>query len=73
MVTRLDGVLTDFGSLSLALRVSADGKKAALDLDVPSRVPSSRVVLHLDGWSGDSGTLDLPTKGQVQREIKLTT
>lgn len=73
MVTRLEGVLTDFGSLSFALRVSPEGKKAALDLDVPSRVRPARVVLHLDGWSGGSGTLDLPTQGHVQREIELAT
>ena len=71
MVTRMKGVLTDFGPLSFALKVASDGKKAELNLEVPSRVRPSRVVLHLDGWSGSSGTLDLPTKGHVKREIEL--
>ena len=51
MVTRMKGILTDFGPLSFALKVAPDGKKADLNLDVPSRVRPSRVVLHLDGWS----------------------
>jgi hypothetical protein len=71
MVTRMKGVLTDFGPLSFALKVAPDGKKADLNLDVPSRVRPSRVVLHLDGWSGRSGTLDLPANGHVKREIEL--
>jgi hypothetical protein len=71
MVTRMNGVLTEFGPISFALEVAANGKKAALKLDVPSRVHPSRVVLHLDGWSGTSGTLDLPAQGHVRREIEL--
>jgi hypothetical protein len=72
MVTRMNGVLTEFGPLSFALEVAQNGKKAVLKLDVPSRIRPSRVVLHLDGWSGHSGTLDLPAKGHVNREIELT-
>jgi len=72
MVTGMNGVLTEFGPLSFALEVAATGKKAVLKLDVPSRIRPSRVVLHLDGWSGRSGTLDLPAKGHVNREIELT-
>lgn len=71
MVTRMKGVLTDFGPISFALKVAADGKKAELKLDVPSRIRPSRVVLHLNGWSGSSGTLDLPVQGHVRREIEL--
>ena len=71
MSTRMKGVLTEFGPLTFSLRVSADGKSATLKLDVPSRVRPSRVLLHLDGWSGRSGTLELPTTGRVDREIML--
>jgi hypothetical protein len=71
MVTRMKGVLTDFGPISFAFEVAANGKKAALKLDVPSRIRPSRVVLHLDGWSGSTGILELPVQGHIKREIEL--
>jgi hypothetical protein len=71
MITRLEGVLTEFGPLSCALRVSADGRKAVLTVEPPSRVPPSRVVLHLDGWSGAVGAVDLPNHGRVEYHVEM--
>ena len=73
MVTRMKGVLTEFGPVSFVLEASADGKQAILKLDVPQRIRPAKVVLHLDGWSGSSGTIELPTKGHVERQIELKT
>ena len=71
MVTRMKGVLTEFGPLCCVLQVSADGKQALLELGVPERIRPARVVLHMEGWSARSGTIDLPTAGRVRREIEL--
>ena len=53
-MTRLDGVATPFGPLTLALTVADDGRSATLRLE-PLADPSCRkVVVHLGGWaSGD--------------------
>ena len=42
-----------------------------LKLDVPERIRPAKVVLHLTGWSGGSGTIELPTEGHVERQIEL--
>jgi hypothetical protein len=72
MVTRIKDVLTEFGPISLTLEVSADGKQAELKLDVPQRIRPAKVVVHLDRWSGRSGTIDLPTAGQVDRMVEIS-
>jgi hypothetical protein len=71
MVTQMRGVVTEFGPLSFSLQVSADGKSATLDLDVPTRVQPTRVVVHLAGLAGRAGTIDLPTTGHVRKLIPL--
>ena len=58
-------------TVEFALEVSANGKQATLDLDVPERIRPAKVVLHLNGWSGRSGTMELPTTGHVKRQIEL--
>jgi GH15 family glucan-1,4-alpha-glucosidase len=70
-VTRVHGTLTEFGPVSLELRVSADGRAASLHLDPPRRNPARKIVLHLDGWSGRSGTLEIPTGETSDRQIPL--
>ncbi len=72
-VTRLRGVLTSFGPLSLELRVAKDGRSARLKLDPPRRNPPPRIVLHLDRWSGRAGTLDLPADRISARTIEIHT
>jgi hypothetical protein len=71
MVTRVRGVLTEFGALEFVLAVSADGRRADLDFSVPQRVRPQRVVLHMDGWSGHCGAIDLATEGRVRRQLEL--
>jgi len=68
---RVNGVLTEFGPISLELRVAADGSKATLTLDPPSRNPAKRIVVHLDGWSGSRGTMELPPTARASRGIPL--
>ena len=71
MVTRMKNMLTEFGPLSFVLEVSADGKQATLDLVVPEQIHPAKVVVHLNGWSGRSGTIELPTAGHVKRQIEF--
>ena len=69
--TRVHGTLTEFGPISLELRVAADGRVASLHLEPPRRNPARKIVLHLDGWSGRSGTLELPAGETGDRQIPL--
>ena len=71
MVTRMKNMLTEFGPISFTLEVSVNGNQATLDLDVPERIRPAKVVLHLNGWSGRSGTIEFPTTGRVKRQIEL--
>jgi hypothetical protein len=70
-VTRLRGVPTSFGPLSLEFRVARDGRTARLKLDPPRRNPPARVVLHLDPWSSQAGTLELPVNRPFTRTVAL--
>ena len=62
---------TEFGPLSLELRIAADRSRAILALEPPRRNPPKRIVLHLDTWSGQKGVVELPTSGKIEREIPL--
>lgn len=72
MVTLMDRVATEFGPISFSLAVAADGKKAKLTLDVPKRTRPEKVVVHLDGWSGRTGTVELPIEGRVEKTIEMS-
>jgi hypothetical protein len=71
-VTRARDIATEFGPVSLEFRVAHDGASGVLKLTPPQRAPSSRIVLHLDNWSCQTGTLDLPLRGPSTTKIKLT-
>ena len=70
-VTRLNGVLTSFGPVSLEFRVAKNGRTAQLHLDPPRRHSPARIVWHLDVWSGENGTRDLPTEGKSKSVVPL--
>jgi len=60
MVTRLNGILTPFGALHFEIRVANDGHSARLKLkQLTGRTPA-KVVLHLGGLTGRSGSVELP-------------
>jgi hypothetical protein len=71
MVTRIKDVLTEFGPISLTLAIAADGSRASLTMDLKQRSVPEKVVMHLDGWSGRSGTVELPTDARIERTIEL--
>jgi hypothetical protein len=70
-ITRLRHVETDFGPMSLELKVAGDARSAELRLEAPPRTPPEKIVLHLDHWSSRRGTISLPISGPVKRTIQL--
>lgn len=56
MVTRLNGLMTPFGSLTMELKVAEDGRSARLRVDPLSDQSCSKIVVHLGGLSGDGET-----------------
>ena len=48
-----------------------DGTKVTLHLAPLRRNPPQRVLVHLDGWSVRTGTLELPGDQAVDRDIPL--
>ncbi|MBN1343124.1 MAG: hypothetical protein JXQ73_10615 [Phycisphaerae bacterium] len=71
-LTKLDGIITEFGPLSLECRVAADGKSATLRVTPPERSRPSRVVLHVSGWSAKSRALDLPPDRPSEKRVAIT-
>jgi hypothetical protein len=70
-VTRVRDIATEFGPVSLEFRMAKDGASGVLKLTPPQRTPPTRIVLHLDNWSGQTGTMELPTRGGSRTEIKM--
>jgi hypothetical protein len=68
---RLKDVLTEFGPISLELWLDPNGREAILTLDPPRRDPPRRIVLHLAGWSGREGTLELPGDKKSEQRIAI--
>jgi hypothetical protein len=71
-VIQLDNIATEFGPVSLRLEVASDSRTARLTFSPPRRHPAQKIVLHLDGWSGHTGRVELPTRGLVRRTLRLS-
>lgn len=73
MEIKLDDVLTDFGPLTLKLKISDDGKWATLEmnLNTNNRRPPQRTILHLDGIAGNPAVMELELKPNLQKVFKL--
>jgi hypothetical protein len=67
----VQAIATDFGPISFEFRVARNGASGILKLTPPQRTPPSRIVLHLDHWSGQTGTLDLPVQGPSRTKVSL--
>jgi hypothetical protein len=69
--TALNGVATDFGPVSLRLKVSADGRTATLEITPPELPALRKVVVHLGAWARD-GEVKTSREGRTFRcEIHL--
>lgn len=55
MTTALDGIATPFGPLSFTLKVSENGKEAALDVQPLQGASCNKIVVHCGVWTGEEG------------------
>ena len=53
MVSRLNGIATPFGKLTMELKFAADGKTARLRVEPLSDARCRKIVVHLAGWASD--------------------
>jgi hypothetical protein len=65
---------TEFGPLSLELRIAGDGRTAHLRLDPPKRTPPEHIFLHLGRWSAAAdpkAVVELPRAGTIEKTITV--
>jgi hypothetical protein len=70
-VTRLRQVPTSFGPLSLEWQVAKDGRAGTLRISPPRRTPPARLVWHLEPWSGQHGSRELPPNRPSAHTLRL--
>lgn len=73
MITKLTGIATPFGPLTMELTIAANGKTADLRVE-PLRDPScQKIVVHLFGWSGNekNAVIEFDPKKPNTRAIPL--
>jgi hypothetical protein len=68
--TRLNGVLTPFGPLQLEVASAHDGMPVHVSMKQLTARPPSRIVLHLDGLTGQERTVELPTDRDVDETFQ---
>ena len=73
MVTRLNGICTPFGKLTLELKIAPDGKTAALRVEPLTDASCQKIVVHLSGWAraDQAATLALDPHQRNRQDIKL--
>ena len=73
LATKLTGIATPFGKLTMELKVAADGKTARLCVEPLRDASCKKIVVHLFGWAGydQNAVLELDPKKQNARVIPL--
>ena len=73
MVTKLDGIATPFGKLTMELTIAADGKTAQLHVAPLTAASCRKIVVHLAGWatSDPQAVIELDPKKQTDRALPL--
>ncbi|MFI5379755.1 MAG: hypothetical protein ACHRHE_10690 [Tepidisphaerales bacterium] len=66
--TRLNGVLTPFGPLTMTLVIAEDGKTASLTVSPLTRRPA-KIVVHLEGLTGKPGTMEIEQKAEATTTV----
>jgi hypothetical protein len=74
MVTRLNGIATPFGKLTMALKIAADAKTARLRVEPLSDAACQKIIVHLADWASDKkdALIELDPKRRNARTILLT-
>ncbi len=73
MVTKLDGIYTEFGIIKLSLEISKDGSAAQLDVELDSlrhQLPKATIV-HLKNITGKDENMII-SKFPIHQKIKFT-
>jgi len=75
MVTKLNGICTPFGKLTLQLKIAKDGKSAALRVEPLSDASCQKIVVHLSGWAvkSDAATVELKSANPHEIIIPIQT
>jgi hypothetical protein len=73
MVTKLTGIATPFGRLTLELKIAADGKTARLRVEPLTDAACKKIVVYLFGWAGNgkNAVIELDPKIQNDHIIPL--
>jgi len=71
MVTRLNGIATPFGALTMEVKIADDGKSARLRVDPLTDPSCTSIVVHQDGWTGSAKTRVIRLKPDQKNEITL--
>jgi hypothetical protein len=72
-LTRLNGVATPFGPLTMELKVSDDGRSAHLRVEPLADPSCTKILVHLANWAGPTDTLplELDPRQRHERTIPL--
>jgi len=71
MVTRLDGVATPFGPLTMELRIAKNGKSAGLQVNPLTDPACKKIIVHTTRWAQDQEYLSLDPKRTNRITIKI--
>ena len=73
MFTRLSGINTPFGPLTLELTIADDGKTASLSVSALNATSCKRIIVHLGGWASVDKTavIELDPRQTQQQQIPV--
>ena len=71
MTTRLNGISTPFGQLFLELQISKDGQSARLKMQKLIGNQPDKIILHLNGLTGEAKVRELPRETDVDITIPV--
>ncbi|MBN2211098.1 MAG: hypothetical protein JW709_06845 [Sedimentisphaerales bacterium] len=72
MTTRLNGLVTPFGPLTMELNISADGKTARLHIEPLTDPSCKNIVVHLGGWAKMDTNEVLKLSPNTAHELTIT-
>jgi hypothetical protein len=73
MVTRLNGIATPFGKLTIKLEITRDAKSAKLHVEPLSDPSCTKIVIHLYGWASPekNAVREFDPAGTVEQTVSL--
>lgn len=72
MTTKLNGVATPFGALTLELKVAPDGQTASLNIEPLTDDSCEAIIVHLESWTkGQEEFIKLNPKAENRLVIKI--